>query len=229
MEEGGGALVVDMALRPFPDQAVLAKIVVLDILNLGSSEAWLLSGLDLSSAACLRQLSLHGGRLLAGGAQLLAAMVSCLELAKALQLLWVGQNKLVSVPAVVGNLRALQQLWIGHNSLTTLPKELCELRALQELWVEHNRLEDLPPELGQLQTLLVLRVEHNQLATLPIELGELCLLQELGEVTCIETVLKYSGTIVLIFLCVLSQHSGTIICRTFHQNSANCKHCELCE
>ena len=78
------------------------------------------------------------------------------------------------------NYKFLTELYVASNKIMQLPASIGQLRALQHLDVSNNQLKDLPPELGMCVYLKKLLLFDNQLTTLPNELGSLYQLEMLG-------------------------------------------------
>ena len=77
----------------------------------------------------------------------------------ALEELWLHDNDLEALPAMMGKLKMLRTLTLSHNQLSTLPEGYSGIGgcvALAELWLKGNPLKRLPPELAILSTLRVL-------------------------------------------------------------------------
>jgi leucine-rich repeat protein SHOC2 len=58
--------------------------------------------------------------------------------------LWLGYNKLTSVPAEIGQLTSLEVLWLGYNKLTSVPAEIGQLTSLTSLTLRGNQLTSVP-------------------------------------------------------------------------------------
>ena len=56
-----------------------------------------------------------------------------------------------------------RKLWLGNNRLRTLPRTMMHLTGLQQLFLEGNQLTQLPAELSQLRNLQRITVEDNPL------------------------------------------------------------------
>ncbi len=59
-----------------------------------------------------------------------------------------GSNKLLALPASIGQLTALTSLDLAQNSITALPHQLCALTALDFLSLATNQLSRLPNRWG---------------------------------------------------------------------------------
>jgi Leucine-rich repeat (LRR) protein len=79
----------------------------------------------------------------------------------------VRSNRLVQLPAAIGQLRELLSLSLDHNLLTELPAEIGRLRNLQHLSVRGNLLASLPDEVARLRRLHGLVLDRNRLTGLP--------------------------------------------------------------
>jgi hypothetical protein len=115
-----------------------------------------------SLAAHLRELDLSLNRLTE-----LPEALSCL---KHLEYLNLGHNAFAQVPALVltsaqattgGGLR---HLFLGGNRLTSLPAELARLTRLENLSLGHNQFDAVPPVVYALTSLLSLSLNHNAIA-----------------------------------------------------------------
>ncbi|KAL3419919.1 Leucine-rich repeat-containing protein 57 [Phlyctema vagabunda] len=65
------------------------------------------------------------------------------------------------------------KIFLGSNRLASLPATLFSLDRLTFLTLRDNRLEELPPGIGRLKNLEVLNVSQNALSHLPYEILEL--------------------------------------------------------
>ncbi len=94
-----------------------------------------------------------------------------------LRVLRLGDNRLTSLPAAIGQARTLVELSLHHNQLTTLPDELFSLPALRVLQLgselDGNRLAALPPAIERLESLEVLDLRNNPITALPVEIERL--------------------------------------------------------
>ncbi|XP_048338175.1 leucine-rich repeat serine/threonine-protein kinase 1 isoform X2 [Sphaerodactylus townsendi] len=66
---------------------------------------------------------------------------------------------------------SLEVLYLNDNQLDTVPQSVCFLKGLSELYLGNNRgIQELPPELGQLSNLWQLDLEELTIANLPAEI-----------------------------------------------------------
>ncbi len=96
-----------------------------------------------------------------------------------LQGLYLFENRLTSIPPELGNLTNLQWLYLSENRLTEVPAVLFNLTNLQGLDLSYNRLTEVPAALFNLTGLQVLYLTGNRLTQVPPELGNLTNLQRL--------------------------------------------------
>jgi Leucine-rich repeat (LRR) protein len=88
--------------------------------------------------------------------------------------------RLQELPCTFAALSCLKLLFLGHNKLATLPNNLTRLFLLSTLDFSHNKLQQLPQHLHQLQSLARLNLQHNQLVGLPPGLSGLTGLERLA-------------------------------------------------
>jgi hypothetical protein len=100
--------------------------------------------------------------------------------ANTLNVLYLDNNQLTSLPAEIGALTGLTELGLSRNRLTSLPAEIGALTGLTHLSLIDNQLTLLPAEIGALTGLTWLGLNGNQLTSLPAEIGALTGLTQLG-------------------------------------------------
>jgi len=83
---------------------------------------------------------------------------------KNLEELYLGGNKLESLPDNIGNLTNLKKLYLGYNQLKSLPDSIGNLTNLKYLNLSKNQLKDLPESIGKLKKLQRLHLYGNQLS-----------------------------------------------------------------
>ncbi|XP_042191142.1 volume-regulated anion channel subunit LRRC8D-like isoform X1 [Callorhinchus milii] len=128
---------------------------------------------------------------------------SSISLVKNLEMLYLSQNKLESLPLALFNLQKLRYLDVSHNGISTIPSEIMSLQNLQYFAITGNRVEVLPKhifkctklrslnmgqncitsiseKIGQLVQLTQLELKGNCLDRLPAELGQCRLLKKSG-------------------------------------------------
>eukprot|EP00187_Rhodella_violacea_P017305 CAMPEP_0184722892 /NCGR_PEP_ID=MMETSP0314-20130426/23612_1 /TAXON_ID=38298 /ORGANISM="Rhodella maculata, Strain CCMP 736" /LENGTH=284 /DNA_ID=CAMNT_0027187581 /DNA_START=55 /DNA_END=907 /DNA_ORIENTATION=+ len=99
---------------------------------------------------------------------------------KKLRILDVGFGEtLKSIPDSVGDLASLEKLFVGNNKLQSLPSSVTKLSKLQELHAYGNNFKELPDSIGSLHSLRLLNVGRNQIQSLPESIGELRALESL--------------------------------------------------
>lgn len=74
----------------------------------------------------------------------------------------------------------LESLYLGNNKLTTIPTMISKLRGLRTLDLSQNRIEEVPSELGLCYNLRYLYLFDNNIRTLPNGFGNLIELLFLG-------------------------------------------------
>lgn len=84
-----------------------------------------------------------------------------------------SDNKIESLPQMMGAFSALKNLNLNHNKLSVLPAELCKLKKLETFHLNNNRLTRLPADFGQLSALKTLSLSGNQFRTVPVQLCSL--------------------------------------------------------
>ena len=80
----------------------------------------------------------------------------------------IGAN-LVKIPSKVNveNFPLLTQLYLGHNRLKSVPENLFLLTNLRGLYLQNNLIERMPLALGHLTDLNELYISNNELVLIP--------------------------------------------------------------
>ena len=81
--------------------------------------------------------------------------------------LWLYNQGMTSLPAVIGWLTDLEELKVANNIIREISVEVGNLHALRVLILYNNVVETMPDELGKLTNLQQLWLEYNRLVTLP--------------------------------------------------------------
>ena len=89
--------------------------------------------------------------------------VSAAALPPRLRWLILTDNRIVEVPAALGERPALQKLMLAGNSLQSLPASMADLRQLELLRLSANRFATLPPAILELPRLTWLAYGDNPL------------------------------------------------------------------
>ncbi|KAI6179263.1 Leucine-rich repeat-containing protein 57 [Aphelenchoides besseyi] len=89
------------------------------------------------------------------------------QVAGILRNLDLSQNKIISIPARVGQFASLKQLNFSHNRLEELPDEIGCLKTLETLDVSNNRLTCLPDSLAGCSSLKILNASNNAISVFP--------------------------------------------------------------
>ena len=92
-----------------------------------------------------------------------------------LESLYINNNKLTSIPPIIGKLRSLRTLDLSHNRISEVPPELGLCYNLRYLYLFDNNIKTLPNEFGNLIELLFLGIEGN-----PLDLNIANLISEKG-------------------------------------------------
>ncbi|XP_046882912.1 volume-regulated anion channel subunit LRRC8D [Hypomesus transpacificus] len=89
---------------------------------------------------------------------------------KRLTCLKLWHNKIITIPASIGQVKCLESLHLSHNKLETLPMALFHLPKLRHLDISHNSITVIPPDVGLLQNLQHLAINSNKIEILPKQL-----------------------------------------------------------
>lgn len=87
--------------------------------------------------------------------------------------IYLGSNKISSMPRCYEQLQRLEILYLGGNQLKSLPEEICQLRNLTNLNLSNNQLSALPHSLAKIRNMKTLALHGNNLTHLPIEIVRL--------------------------------------------------------
>jgi len=85
-----------------------------------------------------------------------------------LEILYLGGNRLTTLPTQLGWVTSLVSLVLSDNQLTALPRSFSNLSRLQSLSVHNNRLSTLPPDIIRLP-LVELSLRNNPLVVKFVE------------------------------------------------------------
>lgn len=110
----------------------------------------------------------------------LRELPSTIEQLPNLEVLLLSDNKLSTLPDVIGKLGKLKLLDLCHNELIKLPDSFCLLSALEDLMLAANKLKELPEEFGRLGNLRDLYLNANNFVKLPYSIRNLTKLKRLG-------------------------------------------------
>ncbi len=91
-----------------------------------------------------------------------------------------NKQKVLFYHAGIKSLKRLRVLYLGGNRLRSLPAQICQLHHLHALILCDNRLESLPECICCLSRLKCLQLHRNQLTTIPYGLVQLDSLSELS-------------------------------------------------
>lgn len=89
-----------------------------------------------------------------------------------MQELYLGKNKIASLPGSISALTALSHLDLSENALKTLPPQMNALAELSTLDLQHNSLGPvLPGVVCSFSALTILRLHDNKCAHLDDAFG----------------------------------------------------------
>lgn len=92
------------------------------------------------------------------------------RLLKNLRNLDISENKIPSIPPLLGQFTQLKNLNICNNRLVSLPDDVGNLKKLETLLASVNRLHNVPPTLSKLSSLREVDLSHNLLTAFPVQL-----------------------------------------------------------
>ncbi|XP_006004816.1 leucine-rich repeat-containing protein 57 [Latimeria chalumnae] len=90
-----------------------------------------------------------------------------------------SNNKLETLPPLIGDFSSMKNLALNNNKLRELPVEICKLKKLEILYMNGNNLTRLPADFSKLSSLKTVGLSGNQLREFPVQL---CNLQHLDMV-----------------------------------------------
>ncbi|KAI0220385.1 Leucine-rich repeat-containing protein 57 [Lamellibrachia satsuma] len=89
----------------------------------------------------------------------------------------VSGNRLAALPPEIGNLKKLESLTLNNNRLTSLPQTLCHLSSLRDINLSNNQLRVFPTQLGGLKALASVDLSHNRLVEVPAAVKEMNMIE----------------------------------------------------
>jgi len=81
------------------------------------------------------------------------------------------QLNMIQVCDVLSKLETLKALWLGKNKLSTLPEEILELKTLEDLWLDGNEFSEIPAPIKRLKIKYVSFFD-NKLTKLDLKTGD---------------------------------------------------------
>lgn len=90
-----------------------------------------------------------------------------------------AKNRLENLPSTFTRLKTLEELDLSFNSLDSLPYDIGKLTNLKKLYLQNNKLNKLPESICQLSELELLNLSNNNLDTLPKEIRLMTNLKQL--------------------------------------------------
>jgi len=125
---------------------------------LPNKTSWQLTeGVVSKSSCCTRLMYMHE-----------PVIDRCVDVFTRLEILYLGGNRLCSVPVELGHVTSLVSLVLSDNQLTSLPRSLTNLHRLQSLSLHNNQLATLPPDIIRLP-LVELSLRNNPLVVRFVE------------------------------------------------------------
>ncbi|XP_014664003.1 PREDICTED: leucine-rich repeat-containing protein 57-like [Priapulus caudatus] len=93
-----------------------------------------------------------------------------------LRTLDMSENKIIYLPANMGDFGQLKSLNISNNRIVSLPENIGKLKRIETLIASHNHITGLTPTVCKLNTLKIVSFGNNNLTKFPMELcGLRCL------------------------------------------------------
>jgi Leucine-rich repeat (LRR) protein len=106
------------------------------------------------------------------GFMILPAEISNLRRLREINLEENPQLNITQVCNVLSNIQTLKVLWLGQNKLSTLPTEITKLKSLEDLWLEENEFSEIPASVKKLK-IKYLSFFDNKLKSLNLKKGDL--------------------------------------------------------
>lgn len=97
-----------------------------------------------------------------------------------LEILFLNENNLESIPIEIKNLSNLKKLHLNKNKITSIPVEIGELKELTDFQINNNLVEEIPLIIGDLINLETVDFSFNKIEILPAPMGLLNRLRHLN-------------------------------------------------
>ncbi|MHA1619684.1 MAG: leucine-rich repeat domain-containing protein [Promethearchaeota archaeon] len=94
-----------------------------------------------------------------------------------------NSNKLMFIPEIFGQFEHLEILDLANNKISGLPEIFERMTKLTKLNLSGNQISSLPDSIGQCEKLVELQLKNNQIQTLPGSIGSLTKLTTLDAQT----------------------------------------------
>ena len=142
----------------------LWQIEKLEELNLGGCDNVNLHGADWSRFKALKKLDLNNNSLI--------ELPDEMEVLSSLEILFLSDNKIETMPAVIGKLKSLRVLSLKGNALNELSSANLPVSSLIWLILTNNKISTIDPSIGEVKLLRKLMLSHNDIETIPVELEQ---------------------------------------------------------
>jgi Leucine-rich repeat (LRR) protein len=86
-----------------------------------------------------------------------------------LEILYLANNQIHSLPDNISNLTSLTELYLHHNRLSSTPADIGKLSRLQVLRINHNAILEFDPGIATLKKLRNLDISSNQMKSIPVD------------------------------------------------------------
>ena len=93
--------------------------------------------------------------------------------------LYLGRNRLRTLPQSLSKLSSMQELRVDRNHLTHFPTCILSLHSMRRLSLSHNKIDRLPSGINRLIGLTELSVDNNKVSGLGVSGLEMCVLSRL--------------------------------------------------
>lgn len=92
---------------------------------------------------------------------------------RSLNILWLTDGKIETIPDNISELKFLEELWLDNNKLISFPEPVKQLRNLKYLRLFNNKIKNLSFKKEELPSLIYIDLCYNKFETFPVELSAL--------------------------------------------------------